>query len=111
MYVISVLVINCVIVHLCWKLLSEPENSHVYRTAEYIFEKACAHRFGSVYTYSPCTLKHTLKLLIIINVKNMMVIRPIVTYASETWVLKETIIQKLLVFERKILRGIFGPTK
>jgi hypothetical protein len=39
------------------------------------------------------------------------VIRPIVTYASETWVLKENIIQKLLVFERKIVRGIFGPTK
>ena len=39
------------------------------------------------------------------------VIRPIVTYASETWVLKETIIQKLLVIERKILRRIFGPTK
>ena len=35
----------------------------------------------------------------------------IVTYASETWVLKETVIQKLLVFERKILRRIFGPTK
>jgi hypothetical protein len=34
-----------------------------------------------------------------------------VTYASETWVLKETIIQKLLVFERKLLRTIFGPTK
>jgi hypothetical protein len=34
-----------------------------------------------------------------------------VTYASGTWVLKETIIQKLLVFERKILRRIFGPTK
>ena len=33
------------------------------------------------------------------------------TYASETWVLKENIIQKLLVFERKILRGIFWPTK
>ena len=32
-------------------------------------------------------------------------------YASETWVLKETITQKLLVFERKILRRIFGPTK
>jgi hypothetical protein len=37
--------------------------------------------------------------------------RPIVTYASETWVLKETVIQKLLVFERKILRKIFGHTK
>jgi len=34
-----------------------------------------------------------------------------VTYASETWLLKENIIRKLLVFERKILRGIFGPTK
>jgi hypothetical protein len=34
-----------------------------------------------------------------------------VTYALETWALKETIIQKLLVFERKILRRIFGPTK
>jgi hypothetical protein len=38
-------------------------------------------------------------------------IRPVVTYTSETWVLKETVIQKLLVFERKILRRIFGPTK
>jgi hypothetical protein len=27
------------------------------------------------------------------------------------WVLKETVIQKLLVFERKILRRICGPTK
>ena len=33
------------------------------------------------------------------------------TYASETWVLNENIIKKLLVCERKILRGIFGPTK
>jgi hypothetical protein len=33
------------------------------------------------------------------------------TYDSETWVMKEVIIQKLLVFERKILRRIFGPTK
>jgi hypothetical protein len=32
-------------------------------------------------------------------------------YASETWVLKETVIQKLLVFERKILRRICGFTK
>jgi hypothetical protein len=34
-----------------------------------------------------------------------------VCYVSETWVLKETAIQKLLVFERKVLRRIFGPTK
>jgi hypothetical protein len=33
-----------------------------------------------------------------------------VTYASETWVLKETIIQEILFFERKLLRRIFGPT-
>ena len=38
-------------------------------------------------------------------------IRPVVTYACETWVLKENIIQKLMIFERKILRKIFGPTK
>jgi hypothetical protein len=32
-----------------------------------------------------------------------------VTYSCETWILKETIINKLLVFERKVLRKIFGP--
>jgi hypothetical protein len=37
------------------------------------------------------------------------VIRPIVTHSCETWLLKETIINKLLVFERKISRKIFGP--
>ena len=39
------------------------------------------------------------------------VIRPIVTYSCETWILKETIINKLLVFKRKILRKIFGPKR
>jgi hypothetical protein len=39
------------------------------------------------------------------------VIRPIVVYGCETWVLEESIIQKLSVFERKILRKMFGPTK
>jgi hypothetical protein len=39
-----------------------------------------------------------------------LVIRPIVTYScGETWILEETTINKLLVFERKILRKIFGP--
>jgi hypothetical protein len=36
----------------------------------------------------------------------------VLTGMSEvTWVLKEAVKQKLLVFERKILRRIFGPTK
>jgi hypothetical protein len=39
------------------------------------------------------------------------IIRPTVTYACETWVLKETTKNKLMVFERKVLRKIFGPTK
>ena len=32
-------------------------------------------------------------------------------YESQTWVLKENSIQKLMIFERKILRKIFGPKK
>ena len=39
------------------------------------------------------------------------VIRPAVVYSCETWVLRESIMQNLSVFERKILRKIFGPTK
>jgi hypothetical protein len=38
-------------------------------------------------------------------------IRPIAVYGSECWVLMENIKQKLLVFERRILRRIFGPTQ
>ena len=37
--------------------------------------------------------------------------RPVLMYACEIWVLKETIKQKVLVFERKILRRMFGPNK
>ena len=38
-------------------------------------------------------------------------VRPVVTYACEMWVLKENIKTKLRVFERKVLRRIYGPTK
>ena len=38
------------------------------------------------------------------------IIRPTVTYACEKWVLEETIKNKLMVFEWKVLK-IFGPTK
>jgi hypothetical protein len=37
-------------------------------------------------------------------------IRPIVTYASETWVLKRQIEETLPVFGRKIIRMIYGCT-
>jgi hypothetical protein len=39
------------------------------------------------------------------------IIRPRVTYACETCVLKETTKNKLMVFERTVLRKNFGPTK
>jgi hypothetical protein len=39
------------------------------------------------------------------------IIRPTVTYGCETWVLEGTVKTKLMVFERKVLRKIFGPTK
>jgi hypothetical protein len=34
-----------------------------------------------------------------------------VTCASETWVLKENMINKLMTFERKTMRKIYGPTR
>ena len=38
------------------------------------------------------------------------VIRPVITYPCVTWILKETIINRLMVLERKIPRKIYGPT-
>ena len=38
-------------------------------------------------------------------------IRPIVTYGSECWTLNKAEEDKLLIFERKILRKIFGPVQ
>jgi hypothetical protein len=37
--------------------------------------------------------------------------RPIVTYGAETWAATENELQKLFIFERKILRKIYGPVK
>ena len=39
------------------------------------------------------------------------IVRPVVTYACEAWILEETRRNKLMVFERKVLRRIFGRTK
>jgi hypothetical protein len=35
----------------------------------------------------------------------------VITYASETWPLKESMARKLLITEREILRRMFGSTK
>ena len=48
---------------------------------------------------------------IVCNNSHVTLVRPVVTYACETWVLKENIKTKLRVFERKALRRIYGPTK
>jgi hypothetical protein len=37
--------------------------------------------------------------------------RPILTYGAETWAATESKLQKLHIFERKILRKIYGPDK
>jgi hypothetical protein len=36
-------------------------------------------------------------------------VRPVLTYASETWMLTQSDMAHLNTFERKILRNIFGP--
>jgi hypothetical protein len=38
-------------------------------------------------------------------------IRPVVTYGVETWAATESELQKLLIFQREILRKIYGPVK
>uniref|UniRef100_A0A0K8SN56 Reverse transcriptase domain-containing protein n=1 Tax=Lygus hesperus TaxID=30085 RepID=A0A0K8SN56_LYGHE len=38
-------------------------------------------------------------------------VRPVLTYGSETWTLSAATIKSLEVFERKILRRIFGPVR
>jgi len=38
-------------------------------------------------------------------------VRPVVTYGSESWTLTMEEIRALAVFERKILRKIYGPVK
>ncbi|PSN43613.1 hypothetical protein C0J52_16377 [Blattella germanica] len=38
-------------------------------------------------------------------------IKPVLTYGSETWVLTKHDKSRLAVFERKILRKVYGPIK
>jgi hypothetical protein len=39
------------------------------------------------------------------------IIRSVVTYGSETWMMNITYKEKLKIFERKILRSIYGPVQ
>jgi len=39
----------------------------------------------------------------------MTLLRPIVLYGSKTWALRKAEEQRLEVFERKVLRKIYGP--
>jgi hypothetical protein len=39
------------------------------------------------------------------------IVRPIVSYGCETWALAVTEQNRLLIFERRVLREIFGPTQ
>ena len=41
--------------------------------------------------------------------KNIYNLRPVVTYGCETWTLASLNGQQLRIFERKILRKMFGP--
>ena len=42
---------------------------------------------------------------------NKTIIQPTVTYGCETWVLTASDENQLYIFERKILRKIYGPTQ
>jgi hypothetical protein len=39
------------------------------------------------------------------------IIRPVVTYGCETWVLNQSNKERLDIFERRILRKIYGPVR
>jgi hypothetical protein len=39
------------------------------------------------------------------------IIRPVVTYGSETWMMNIAHEKKLKIFERKMLRSIYGPVQ
>lgn len=39
------------------------------------------------------------------------VIRPVLLYGAETWIIDKSTEKKLITFENKVLRRIFGPTK
>jgi hypothetical protein len=57
-----------------------------------------------------CSRLHRMKISTKIRIY-LTLIRPVVTYASETWTLTEKDEMQLRIFERQILRKIFAPIK
>jgi hypothetical protein len=64
----------------------------------------CYYALGSIMRSKSISRKSKLKIY-------RTVIKPIVIYASDTWVPKEKEIRMFNVWERKILRKIFGAKK
>jgi hypothetical protein len=64
----------------------------------------CYYALGSVMKSKSISTQSKLKIY-------RTIIKPVVMYASETWALKEKEIRMLSIWERKILRKIYGAKK
>jgi len=70
-------------------------------------KKRLAKANGAYFSLTPLLRAKELTKIIIYKI----LIRPIITYGSECWTLKHMDTMKLSVFERRILRRIFGANK
>jgi len=66
--------------------------------------------YGAYHVYKKIFTPKLISRNVKLQLDNMLS-RPTVTYASKTRVLKANVINKLMIFERWIMRKIFGPTR
>jgi hypothetical protein len=81
-------------------------NSIIAEINERIKKKGNATCYKNLKLLTSKSLKRNIKLRLYLTL-----IRPVVTYGAETWAAIESELQKLLIFEQKILRNIYGPVK